>query len=427
MRALFINSLLIIITYIQKIKSLSEFKAFKSDNGKLVVFNLNGMFIYNNNLQIIEYIYRKNITPPLNVNVTDLNKISFSSYSDQIYFILKKTIYILYKRKFTYYHIQYDNCQPTFIKYEYEDFYSRLVLLSIQCINSYNELVIELYVVSLNDYHIYNSNNDYITEKNYTLKLPNKNMITNFSCERLYIKEEEILTCFIEFVNKIDVYSFTFDKDNTIILYSNKTISNSGRVILKTISISSYYFLICFIDYFYDNSSCIIYNLQQNKIVHNFPLNNYLSISTDLFIERAVNDFFVFCFHSSTEFTLKKIKSISEKPEYKYYTINNDLIRNNRNSYYIPFIDSNNPNSIYILLNSDVNDINSVKYKVEESTTNIIINNPNIPSNLLSFKIEKITKNIILGNIYYIIDENYDIIIYLTKNKNVKMKLILIC
>jgi hypothetical protein len=56
MRALFINSLLIIITYIQKIKSLSEFKAFKSDNGKLVVFNLNGMFIYNNNLQIIEYI-----------------------------------------------------------------------------------------------------------------------------------------------------------------------------------------------------------------------------------------------------------------------------------------------------------------------------------------------------------------------------------
>ena len=62
-------------------------------------------------------------------------------------------------------------------------------------------------------------------------------MINNFSCKISCINNE-ILTCFIEFVNKKNVYSFTFDSNdnNRINRYSNKSISNSGGKIIKTIS-----------------------------------------------------------------------------------------------------------------------------------------------------------------------------------------------
>ena len=42
---------------------------------------------------------------------------------------------------------------------------------------------------------------------------------------------------------------------------------------------------------------------------------------------------------------------------------------------------------------------------------------PNIPSDLLTCKIQKIINNIKFGNIYYIIDEYYNITIYSTNKK----------
>jgi hypothetical protein len=147
-------------------------------------------------------------------------------------------------------------------------------------------------------------------------------------------------------------------------------------------------------------------------------LNNYLSTSTNLFLEKISNNYFLFSFYSSTEFSVIKLNIYFENPECKYYIINNDLVRNNINYYYIPFIYASDLNNIYILLNSEVNNFNLLKYQAEESLINVIYNNtPIIPSDLLTFKIEKIINNIIFGNIYNITDEYYNITIYSTNKK----------
>jgi hypothetical protein len=152
------------------------------------------------------------------------------------------------KSKFISTDIDSENCQTSFI--DFID-WNRELILTIQCINTYNELEIKLYnCYPENQIIFYNYNN-------YILKLDNKNMITNFSCEKSFITKE-ILSCFIEFINKIYVYSFTFDSNYNIKLYSKNIISNSGGIILKTISNFKYDFLICFTDYFYDNSICTI-------------------------------------------------------------------------------------------------------------------------------------------------------------------------
>ncbi len=108
---------------------------------------------------------------------------------------------------------------------------------------------------------------------NYLLEL-DRNMITFFSCEVLLnYEKEEILVCFIGYVNKIIAYSFIYDYNyNKIKKYSNDKISDNGAVMIKTKIFSSSGYpisnsLVCFIDYFYDNSSCIIYNLKKKKIL----------------------------------------------------------------------------------------------------------------------------------------------------------------
>lgn len=78
MQTFFINSLLIIITYIQEIKSISEFKAFKSNNENFEVFNQKGLYIYNTNLQINYYKYYEDLDPSISLSVSDLKKFLFS-------------------------------------------------------------------------------------------------------------------------------------------------------------------------------------------------------------------------------------------------------------------------------------------------------------------------------------------------------------
>ena len=74
MKTLFLNSLVLIITYIHQIKSISEFNSFKLDSGNFVVFNQKGLYIYNTNLQINYYKYYENIDPSISVSVSDLKK-----------------------------------------------------------------------------------------------------------------------------------------------------------------------------------------------------------------------------------------------------------------------------------------------------------------------------------------------------------------
>ena len=51
-----------------------------------------------------------------------------------------------------------------------------------------------------------------------------------------HLNVEKKLTCFFGYVNKIIAYSFRYDsKNENITIYSNKTISSNGAIILKTI------------------------------------------------------------------------------------------------------------------------------------------------------------------------------------------------
>ena len=254
-------------------------------------------------------------------------------------------------------------------------------------------------------------------------------MITCFSCEVLLNYKKEVLVCFIGYVNKIIAYSFIYDYNfNKIKQYSNDKISDNGAVMIKTSSNIIYNSsgypisnsLVCFIDYFYDSSSCIIYNLEKKENItnSNSSINNYFLISTNLFIEYIDSNFFIFCFYSSTEFRLIKFHSLYGITEYKDYIINYDLIKNNLNYYFSILIYKDNVNDIFILLNNDENNFNLIKIKAEESNINIIDNKANILSNLLIYKIEKIINRIILGEKYYIIDKDFNISIYSSNNKH---------
>jgi len=237
-------------------------------------------------------------------------------------------------------------------------------------------------------------------------------------------KEKEILSCFIGFVNKINAYTFTLDINNEKIkLYSNKTISNNGAKILKTISSTrnfSYNIisnsLVCFIDYFYDNSSCIKYNIENYQTIE-YP-NSHLSISTNLFIEEADYQYFIFNFYSSTEFSLIKLDYLFNNPVSKDYRINIDLIKNNLNYYFSVLIYDDNVDDIFILLNNDENDFNLIKHKAELTNLNIINNDPIIISELPSYIIDKIINNIEVGKEFYFVDGNFNITIYSTNNIN---------
>ena len=155
MRAI-INSLLLIITFIQKIKSISEFKAIKFDRDKFLIISQEGIYVYDKDLNIKS----RYLDPSLHLTAADLKNISF-----------------------------------------YKDLFN------------YNQ--------------------------NYIFKFPNQNMITCFSCETLslsHLNVEKKLTCFFGYVNKIIAYSFRYDsKNENITIYSNKTISSNGAIILKTI------------------------------------------------------------------------------------------------------------------------------------------------------------------------------------------------
>lgn len=170
MRTLFINSLLIIIAFVQKIKSFSEFKVFKLENENLLVFNQKGIYIYDTNLQINYYKYYENLVPPISVSVADLQKISFFRSNFHLFFTLKNKIYVFFinKSKFISYDINSDNCQTSFIESRYSN---RELIFTIQCINAYNELDIKLYCFLPENEIIY------YTNINYILKLDNKNMI----------------------------------------------------------------------------------------------------------------------------------------------------------------------------------------------------------------------------------------------------------
>ena len=393
MKAL-INSLLIIITFIQKIKSLAEFKAIKFDNEKIIVIHKKGIYTFEKNFENPLYHFNS----PMIISDTDITNISHFNYLSNIIFTLKDYLFVIFNNfEIKSYNINHFYCQTSFIKTNDKTNF----LFTTQCITSDDHFSIKTYKCDTASNKIYYDARNY-----YKLPLRDKNKISNINCENI---KEKTLTCFIGYTfNYIIAYSFTFNSNNIINLDSSKIINNYGKKLSKTISnsfFSSIYSisdtLVCFVDYFTDKNNCIIYNLGY-----------YLLNIKHLFMKETEFNYFLYIFYSSTGFSLIKINKDFGKVESKDYIINKSFIENNLNYYFSPLIYNDNINEIYFLLNSDIDNFNLIKIKAEEVNTNIKNNKPNISTHLLNFQIEQLINTIILGKKYLFIDKDYAINIY---------------
>ena len=132
-----ISSLLIIIIFIQKIKTLSEFKAIKLDNGNIIVINQKGIYVYDKNLK---RTLIKNFDPSLIISDIDIKNISFFNYLSNIVFILKNNLYVIFNNFHIIPHpIIYNNCQTSFIKKTNQSNF----IFTTQCIRSDDYFVLQ--------------------------------------------------------------------------------------------------------------------------------------------------------------------------------------------------------------------------------------------------------------------------------------------
>ena len=360
MRVIYI--LIVIIFIIIKIKSFSEFKIIRLSDKKIIIINQKGMFIYNNNTEI--FFQNFNFT----FNGSDIKNISFFFNTFYVFFLLKNNLCIFFDEsnelicKNLYQNNDYKFCQITMIEDAYHvsnRFYS-LFFFSFQCINSLNEIVIEIYQFNSDKEILFYSNGN-----KYFFQLLNKKIITGFSCESMFDEKEKRLTCFLGHINNIVSYSFNIDDASNIINNSSKIYSNNGAILLKTISSKKIVYildnlyniksesLVCFIDGYTENSNCIKYNFQTNtfsEYIIYTSLTNCISNPSNLFnIEKLEFVFFLYCFHNFREFSIIKLAlnpPVGDLSSYKVYKISNSLIKTVSNNYFSVLI--YNEANIYI-------------------------------------------------------------------------------
>ena len=415
-----------------KIKTLSEFKIIRLSDERIMVINQKGMSIFDKDREIIN----KNFN--FTFNGSDINNISFFINTFYVFFLLKNNLCIFFdeskelKCKNLYQNNDYKFCQITII----EDFHHNSYILyssfffSFQCINSLNEIVFEIYQFNLdNEILFYNIGNKYF------FKLPNESIINGFSCESMHDQREKRLTCFLGYINNIVSYSFNIDDASNIINNSSKIFSNNGAISLKTISSKKYVYIldnwydikyesiICFIDYNSEDCNCIRYNFQTNSFseyIINNSLNNCKLTSSNLFnIEKIEPHFFLYCFHTSTEFSLIKLELNPYEKDfsrYKDYKISNSLIKNDTN-YFISVLIYHGTN-IYISFYLGET-LYYMKPQEEIPNTNLDFNSIYYVSDLYDYAIDQIINKTKFGESYYFHYGLYSINVYPINNNSI--------
>ena len=428
MRVIYI--LIVIIFIIIKIKSFSEFKIIRLSDKKIIIINQKGMFIYNNNTEI--FFQNFNFT----FNGSDIKNISFFFNTFYVFFLLKNNLCIFFDEsnelicKNLYQNNDYKFCQITMIEdaYHVSNRLYSLFFFSFQCINSLNEIVIEIYQFNSDKEILF-----YSIGNKYFFQLPNKTIITGFSCESMFDEREKRLTCFLGYINNIVSYSFNIDDASNIINNSSKIYSNNGAILLKTISSKKTVYildnlydikseaLVCFIDGYTENSNCIKYNFQTNtfsEYIIYTSLTNCISNPSNLFnIEKLEYVFFLYCFHNFREFSIIKLAlnpPVGDLSSYKVYKISNSLIKTVPNNYFSVLI--YNEANIYILFYMD----ETFYYmKPQEEELDIDIDSIYIKSEVSTYEIDKIINDIKLGDSYYFEYGEYSMYIYPINNTSI--------
>ena len=412
--------IIVILLNLVKIDMHPIFKSIILNNEKNIIINQNGIYIYNKESYSIINSYT--FYSSSEISFLDIDKISYFLFSpntgDKYYFILiKNTIYILSSEgEFRHKYIILDNdAQPNFYSITPFNFIiSDEAEYFIQYI--YNDhLIIKLYKFNF----VSNSNELLNTfEANILSSSGNRMKIAsnNFSCELMKnSNNDNLLTCFFQNENPKELIasSFTVDTGNGNLIneYNTKTYLNNGAKIIKTnLSSDSKKSLVCYIDNS-DISNCLIYNLDDfSEININPTLNNCLSNLLSLFnIDKIIdiNQYYVYCFYSSTEFGIIKLDNNFEVVENSNdFLIREDLVEDCSEYYFNPLFDSNNMNA---LLNCNKGKFTFSIEEVEEEYVNTIIGKSNIPLLSIRRNGNNILNSIVPGNIYNIKGDKYNI------------------
>ena len=127
------------------------------------------------------------------------------------------------------------------------------------------------------------------------------------------------------------------------------------------------------------------------------------------------NQYYIYCFYSSTEFGIIKLDNNFALIENSNdFLIKEDLVEECSEYYFTPLIDSNNLNS---LLNCNKGKFTFSIEEVEEEYVNTIIGKSNIPLMSIKRNANSILQSIVSGNIYNIKGEKYNIKISPIGNK----------
>ena len=403
---------LFIIKNIMKFYISSVFKTINLNDGNFLVIKQNGIYTYDKNSLLIKKSYEfENDLKLKDLEIENIPYFQLNEY-DAIFILIKKNLFIL----------------------SLEGEYKNEILLSINELNYYSMNMLEI----SNDIKCYyfieniNSNNKlniYLYEYSFSLntnKLLNSNEYNInindfFKCEiMISLDNKKFLTCFYENENYIEITESTFFvNDNKVYFLNSKSYNMNGAKIIKTrISYDKSKALICFISNFNDGN-CIIYDINAQEFINYIsPLNNCLSTSYSSFnIEKHLdsNNYFLYCFYSSTEFSLVELNENLEIITDNDYKINEILLQKCSyfyfsNLYYIS-------NNIYILANCNNGNFTIVKLETEQEYIDITRMETNIPKDSIEMKMNKIMSYIQIGYTYIIKGKDYNISIYLINEK----------
>lgn len=414
--------MLIITVFILNLAKIDMHPIFKSiilNNEKNIIIDQNGIYIYNK--ETLTKINSRSFDSSSEISFSDIDKISYFLFSpnsgDKFYFILiKNIIYILsFEGEFRYKYMILDDTQSSFcIITPFKFVNSDESEYFIQYIKN-NHLIIKLYKFNfVSNTNELLSNFEAIILSSSGNKM--KNVSNNFSCELMKnLNEDNVLTCFFQNENPKEIIASSFtvdtDNDNSITEYSTKTYLNNGAKIIKSyLSSDSKKSLLCFIDNS-DTSNCLVYNLVDFYEINinpslNYCLSNLLSLFNIVKIIDT-NQYYVYCFHSSTEFGIIKLdNNFGVIENSNDFLVREDLVEDCSEYYFTPYINSNSINS---LLNCNKGKFTISIEEVEEEYINTIIGESNIPLMSIRRNANNILKSIVLGNVYNIIGEKYNI------------------
>ena len=168
-----------------------------------------------------------------------------------------------------------------------------------------------------------------------------------------------------------------------------------------------------------DASNCLIYNLDDfSEISINPSLNSCLSNLFSLFDVDKITDtnqYYIYCFYSSTEFGIVKLDNNFGLIENSNdFLIREDLVEDCSEYYFTPLIDSNNLNA---LLNCNKRKFTFSIEEIEEEYVDTTIGESNIPLMSIKRNANNILKSVVSGNIYNIVGNKYNIKISPIGNK----------